>query len=320
VAIVSNLRSERNRSVNGAAVRTVLARRRLCAYAELNDFGELPGIVDRFRTAGIDHIVVDGGDGTIQALLTELMANRCDRRFRPRLAILPSGMTNLIAADVGVKGCGAAALERVLDALENCRETVLSRPTLRLDLVDSVDGMVRRSLSGMFFGAAALHHGAEFARDRVHAHGIKHAAGVAFTIAGIAWRSLLPRRPDFFLGDEIAVSVDEGPVDLRPRFLFIATTLERLVLGLWPFWDLGSGGLRYFDVPAPPPRLLTSMARVLAQRPSPTMARAGYRSGRAERLSLALRAPCMLDGEVVQPGPDEAVALSVGPVVDFVRV
>lgn len=319
VAIISNPRSEGNRSNGGGALRAALEWPGLCAHAELDDFRMLPEIIERFRQAEIDLVILDGGDGTVQGVLTELLTGRDDRPFKPRLAVLASGMTNLIAADIGVKGRGGAALERLVEALESRRVTVSSRPTIRLDVVDCRDGTVRRSLSGMFFGAAALRRGADFARERVHARGIKHLAGVAATIAAIAWRSLLPDRDELFAGDEIGLSVDDGPVDLRHRFLFMATTLERLVLGLWPFWEQGTGRLRYFDAPAPPPRLLASLARVLVGRASPRMAKHGYGSGRAERLSLALETPCVLDGEIVAPRPNERIALSVGPSVEFVR-
>jgi hypothetical protein len=307
-AVISNPRSERNRTEG------ILAPSRLAERAVLHDFRDLPGILERLRASGVELIVVDGGDGTVQAVITELMASRSAERWQPKLAVLASGMTNLIAADVGVARRGAASVDRLLGGRETLR-----RRTVRLDLVDAASGKPHRSLWGMFFGAAVLHRGAELARDEVHARGIKHAAGVALTIGTIAWRSLLRQQDDFFLGDEIELRVDGGPADRRRRFLFMATTLERLVLGLWPFWGQGGGALRYLDVPGPPPRLLSSLARVLMRRPSAAMARAGYRSGSAETLSLSLAAACVLDGELVQPGPHERISLSVGPAVEFVR-
>src|SRR5690606_19487297 len=66
VAIISNPRSEGNRSNGGGALRAALGWPGLCAHAELDDFRMLPEIIERFRQAEIDLVILDGGDGTVQ--------------------------------------------------------------------------------------------------------------------------------------------------------------------------------------------------------------------------------------------------------------
>ena len=60
-------------------------------------------------------LVINGGDGTVQAALTELLPWRPFRRQTPPpVAVLPNGKTNLIAHDLGAAGDPIEALERVL--------------------------------------------------------------------------------------------------------------------------------------------------------------------------------------------------------------
>jgi len=49
------------------------------------------------------------------------------------------------------------------------------------------------------------------------------------------------------------------------------------------------------------------------------MHHAGYASTRADRISLRLTSPMVVDGEVFDPGPHGHVELSAGPAVEFHR-
>ena len=63
-------------------------------------------------------LVINGGDGTVQAALTELHnGDHFGEGELPPVAVLPSGKTNLIAMDLGVHGDPVVSLERLI-ALE----------------------------------------------------------------------------------------------------------------------------------------------------------------------------------------------------------
>ncbi len=83
------------------------------------------------------------------------------------------------------------------------------------------------------------------------------------------------------------------------------------------FWNADGKPLRYLDVDAPPPRLGSALLPALRGRPTPWMKAAGYRSGSAERISLRLSEPFILDGEAFEPGPDGKVSIGAGPAVEF---
>ena len=60
-------------------------------------------------------LVINGGDGTVQAALTEIHNGGHFGDDPPPVAVLPNGKTNLIALDLGAQGDPIVALERLLE-------------------------------------------------------------------------------------------------------------------------------------------------------------------------------------------------------------
>ena len=56
-----------------------------------------------FASHKVDLLVISGGDGTVQAVLTVLY-NHQPFAKQPQLIVLAAGTTNMIAGDVGVSG------------------------------------------------------------------------------------------------------------------------------------------------------------------------------------------------------------------------
>src|SRR3546814_2327555 len=60
-------------------------------------------------------IVINGGDDTVQAALTELYQGEHFKGKVPPIAVLPNGKTNLIALDLGTSGDPLKSLDRIVD-------------------------------------------------------------------------------------------------------------------------------------------------------------------------------------------------------------
>src|SRR6478609_6384048 len=60
-------------------------------------------------------LAINGGDGTVQAALTELHNGAHFEEGPPPVAVLPSGKTNLIALDLGARGDPVETLERLIE-------------------------------------------------------------------------------------------------------------------------------------------------------------------------------------------------------------
>lgn len=264
-----------------------------------------------FARAGIDLVVVSGGDGTLRDVLSALP--HAYGGALPDLAILAAGNTNLAARALGSPGHGSHALERLLSAAARGRLRRSRCPVLEVSWPGDPE---RLPVRGLFFGAAGFTEGKRLADRAVHERGFHRGLAVGLAVAATVLRALAGSGT-LLRGMPMQVGVDGGNPAPGPRFMVLATTLDRLMLGLWPFWGDGDGPLRWLDVTAPPQRLAVALPAILLRRPRRWMTQAGYRSGQSSHMRVRLARPFMLDGEAFDPGSD-GILLSVPESVTFV--
>lgn len=306
LGIISNRYSDGNGG--HSAIAGYAAAQPGMVFAAPDDLADLPGVIRDFARRGVGVIAVDGGDGTIRDVLSVLSEGY--GADWPAIAVLPSGKTNLIARDVGTFGGGLSGLRRLVDAAERHLAGAVWTERHCLEVVWRDDP--GRVLRGLFFGAGIFTYATRMAGQWSHRRGIKQSPAVAVVIARVLWQTLRGRRG----GTLMAVSPDSAAETAESkRFLVLATTLQHLVLGLWPF-PPGGGPLHWLDVQAPPRRLIhalwTAWRGRLAARPE-----FGYHGGGARELSIRLRAPFVVDGELYDPGAD-GIVLRAGPPIRFV--
>ena len=313
VGLIINRRSRRNRLKPWAGA--ALTDPRL-SVAVLDDFGELPQAVSQMLRQDLAVLAISGGDGTVQAVLTEL-GNAGALAERPLLAVLPGGTTNMTAADVGLRGRPEQAVSRLLSraGTPELLQASVTRHVIRVDYRSDA-----KPLYGMFFGTAGICRAIAFCRDTAEAVGITAGPASVFTLAGILGRRLLRRggEDDIIHADPMTVRFDDGPLQAGNRLLAMATTLDRLVLRSLPYWGEGEGALRYTEVIGVPPRLLRAVYPFLYGR-GRGLAANDYRSRTADRIAFEMTCPFTLDGELYDPVPGVPVELSRGGLVRFVR-
>lgn len=279
--------------------------------------GELEAAIDEFAARKVDVIAIDGGDGTIRDVLSAAIPAFAKL---PLFALLASGKTNVIAANVGSWGSGSKALSHLAMA---ARSDLLvrqrhRRPTLQLTFAN-------RRLHGFVFGAGAYRRATALA-DKGFSDGLSRGLRVVASIGrGILSAFRRSERQLWLAGTPMAVSHGHDNDDVaaeaeaeQARFLFLATTLKRFMLGIWPFWGQDAQSVRYLDVEAMPRRLGAAFLPALRGRPRRWMTQAGYRSGSSRQIRLRLSEPFILDGEAYSPGPDGTVTIEPGPYVDFI--
>ena len=117
----------------------------------------------------------------MQTVLTRLFEGASFERL-PYLAILPRGMANTTAADVGLRGKAAPALARLIAASRDgtLAEHVVERPILR---VENLQGGT--SQRGMMFGAGAITDIIEFCCREIYERGLHGKLGMSVALAGL---------------------------------------------------------------------------------------------------------------------------------------
>lgn len=316
VGLLNNPLSGANRRGLGP-IRQVEAEHPWMASREVCTPVEVRSALGEFARAEVGVVALNGGDGTIQAALTVLLGERSPFERPPLLAVLAAGTTALIACDVGLAGRPAEALRRLLAWARGGQgeATIVQRPVLRMRSEDMAEPAF-----GMFFGAASILRGMELAVTRVHPLGVRGQLGAGLTLVRMLG-DLLRGRHDRLPVVSVAAAIDGGPVDQRDCLLVFVTTLDRLFLGLRPYWSSKPGGLHYTAVGARPRHLLRVLPFLLRGRPSRHgIPEHGYVSHNAEEIKLGVSGGFMLDGELLgKRHGQETVVLDNGGHMAFVR-
>jgi hypothetical protein len=229
----------------------------------------------------------------------------------PLLALLCAGTTSMLPRDVGLTGSPAAALPRVLAwaKSQDAGLVVRSRPVLR----------VRRSphhppLYGMFFGAGAICQGIKAFHSRDNPMGWRGELMPAVTMLRLLL-AILFKQPGVVPPLLTKTGFDGHPPERREQLFVLITTLERLFLGLRPYWGTENGPLKYTAVGADPKCLLRVLVSLFGSRRSPrAIPENGYTSHNVHEIDLEMAGDFTLDGELYAAEGGTVRIVAAGPV------
>jgi len=312
VGLIINERSSRVRSILGDLLHVARQFPNVRASV-LDGIDGLDRVLADLNRAKIDTLMVAGGDGTIQAAFTDSINMR---RFEhtPRYVAVPCGMTNVIAADCGLKGSPIDALDRFL-----WRRNQGEVKRQKRSLMGVRVGARNAPVYGFFLGAGAFTTAVKYSRSEIQAKGAKRSVAMALSIGGAIWNAAFGERPTEppLLADLRAKEWPfEGP---RPMTMALMTTLQRLVLGVNPFWGDGPGALRVTTIDFPAQRIMAAAPSVLFGRGRPWFEAAGLRSWRTNALSAGFSGTFVFDGEFFAVGPGEHVTIETGHDAEFLN-
>jgi hypothetical protein len=230
IALLSNPRSTGNQALL-PQVRAFCDLHKDIFHYEVEDVAQIACALKTIALVRPKVLVINGGDGTVQAALTELHHGGHFGPSPPPVAVLPNGKTNLIAHDLGAVGDPIEALERVLALVRtDMVPHIVSRELISLTGGGGEDG--DRPVLGMFLGGAGLADTILYCRHKIYplglpnwaAHGLTLLLGLVSVIVGRRSR-LLPAE-----WAPIKVTVTKSG-EMQGRFaLVMVTTLERLLL------------------------------------------------------------------------------------------
>lgn len=313
VALLSNPRSTGNRSLL-PRVRSFCANRPDIFHYEVEHVSQIGDALRSIARVRPKILVINGGDGTVQAALTELYHGDHFGDNPPPVAVLPNGKTNLIALDLGAQGDPLEALKRVVEL----SKSDLSSHIVARELIALSDGRSRPTL-GMFLGGAGLADSILYCRHKIYPlglpNGISHvltAFAVLFSMLFGIRAAFLPPRPD-----PVSVSlVRDGQYQGRFSVL-IVTTLERLLLGSHAE---SSGRMKFMAVEQGFPSLIRALFAGafgrLGQRP---VTGVHFERGDVVRIE-GTGSSVILDGETFRADVGHPITLTSTPPVPFLRL
>ncbi|MCL6250258.1 diacylglycerol kinase [Altererythrobacter sp. KTW20L] len=272
---------------------------------------ELPEILANFAAKGVDFIAIDGGDGTVRDVLTT--GAGVFGESWPALIIMPSGKTNALAHDLGIRS--GWTLAEALDAARRDK-TVVRRP-LVVAQHDNESAQVR----GFVLGAGVYTQAISLGQN-AHDFGVFNAAGVGVTAAwsllqalfgspGNVWRRATRMRLRDATGADLP-HAGGSPAD--ERYALFVSTLETFPAGLRPFKGI-EAPLRLALLDNSRWRVLLRLPLIFRGNAGKGTQRMGYQALGLEAFDFDIGDRFILDGEAFPPG---SYRVTPGPRLRFI--
>lgn len=245
-------------------------------------FAALPSQVEAALETS-DLIVIEGGDGTVQCVMSEVMRQVGEDKPIPDFAIASGGMTNQIAKIIGMKHVGRSGLKTI-----HHDPKALQTRMIRL----TCDSMADQY--GFLFSTGAIPMVTDYAKSELHARGI---GGQAAVVGGIVKAvtserdSVMPATPcQLTINGEALTGLHLGTV---------ATTLPSITMGLDPFWGDEDGALRLTYVEGEHSKLYRHLAEIWVGFKDKDRTPDGFHSWNTNEALFHYTGPVMMDGEPI---------------------
>lgn len=315
--VINNPLSFRNtRGALLAAIRDLVRARPSTPYHEVHRPEDIVAATHALVDGGCELLAINGGDGTVQAVLTGLFGRGTPESL-PLLAVMPGGTTNMVAADIGTAQQTVPALQRVLGGAQagRVRGTAIWRPVMRAAITPEAE-----PIYSMFFGTGAIYHGIKFCRQYVARVGLRGEIGPGLALAVFLAKIAFGHGGSMVPPLHLSGRLDGRPLQTGAYLGMLVSTVSRQFLGLRPFWGREPAPLQYTAVSYWPEHLWRAVPAVLRGRPNRFVRpEYGYTSHNAWDLELHLDCGFTLDGELFTPRPGTAVTLHGGATAAFLR-
>jgi diacylglycerol kinase (ATP) len=315
-AVLSNPLSGGNRK-GLRHIKEVLSSYPQAIHREVLTLEDIRSALADFARREVNLVILNGGDGTVHGVLTALFNSRAFETA-PFIAVLRAGTASMIGGDVGLAGSPRRALRRILHwaAKGDGRPETLLRPVMGIQ-----SPAHEKPLCGMFFGAGTIYEGIRFFHQRINTPGIRGELAPAVTLLVILL-SRLKRQSKLLSTVTVEASLDGRQPEEKTWLMFFVTCLERLFLGLRPFWGNGQGSLHFTAITEHPMAFWRSLPFLLRGRKGPHVRPDnGFFSQEISEGRLAMAGGFTLDGELYELG--EAITdlkFGVAGRVPFLRV
>ena len=294
-----------------------LKQHRDVVSVETDRAGAVPEALAELARQEVELLVVNGGDGTLQHVLTEILGNRAFNGRIPMIAPLRGGRANMSALDLGAQRDPRKGLAAIIEAVkEGTLETRLA-PRRVLRVRHDRRGS---ALYGMFFGGGIVYRGIELTNRAFPQGRSQGVAGATLVTASLLGRTALGNRDGIMTPNKAQILLDGELVPQGEFALLISTTLGRLFANMRPFWGTGPGGVRFTAMASGAQRMAAAFPGILRGKPAAFVTpESGYTSRNVKRAELRLDCGFTVDGELVPADPTRILSITADNCLRFLR-
>ncbi len=315
VAIMSNPLSTTNAG-GMVEIRKVINESANVVHFELNGIDTIDEALQLFAKANPAMIIINGGDGTIGAALSAILYKK-HFSVIPPIAFLPGGKTNMTAADLGFKGKPAKVLRKLLKIASEGKipQMVTNRHLIELDMGDGELPKV-----GTFFGTAGVVKGIFWTRENAYSKGVPNSIAHIMAISKLIGSAFgIGKQKDLLVSDPMEIIVP-GSARMAGQYAAVmATTLDKLLLGLKPYSSEGKGGLRFSAIEPGRGNVFRAITALITGRFGKKTIN-GSHTRNSDEIRFEGTDPVTLDGEIYQPIAGVPITLRGDKALTFISL
>jgi diacylglycerol kinase (ATP) len=316
IGLLSNLRAGRSGKLVSRLLSFLKSHRDVISV-ETDQAGAVPEALAELARQEVELLVVNGGDGTLQHTLTEILGNRAFNGRIPLVAPLRGGRTNMSALDLGAHRDPRKGLAAIIEATKNgTLETRLApRRVLRVAY-----GLRGDALYGMFFGGGIVYRGIELTHRMFPPERSQGVFGATLVTASLLGRTAWGDHEGIMTPNKAQILLDDELVPQGEFSLLISTSLGRLFANMRPFWGTGPGGVRFTAMVSGAHRMGAAFPGMLRGKPASFVTpENGYISRNLKRVKMRLDCGFTVDGELVPGSPGRILAITADDRLRFLR-
>jgi hypothetical protein len=277
---------------------------------------EIGGAMEEMLSQGEQVICLNGGDGTVQRVMTHLLQNSKGEDI-PILFPLRGGTMNLLADNLEIKGTTPELLQRAVNVVRNEERIPFVRvPTLKV--VREMNGKQDVEY-GFFFGHGALY--------RFHRLYYKETQGGPAAAAGLFLKCLFgatfkkTHYKDIFGLVPAKIMIDDFEMPADMFTIILAMIFKVKAITFRPFREEGHGDFYVLATSVPIFRMLRRLHKLLwVKEGDPPYPVEEYYNRKASRIFMESCEGYSLDGEVFELEDPYRVTITRGPSVKILKV
>ncbi|MEM8798838.1 MAG: acylglycerol kinase family protein [Pseudomonadota bacterium] len=319
IAILTNPTSTSNKR-NLERIRAFTKKVDRIVHVEIGDISEVEQALELIERAGPpDALLINGGDGTVQAVLSVIFNRHPFPKGVPPLAVLPAGKTNMIAADLGAPKNHLKVAQKLVDLIRSdaFSESLVQRNLLAVRFREEQ----KEAIYAMFAGAASIVSAIHYTRRTVYALPLPKGISHIFVFVRLCIDVLMGARSETGPArvEEMKINLRGGGV-FKGRFLLILiTTLDQALLRFKTNFSGRKAGLRFLAVEGRAGAFFRAVFGIISGRLGKAFV-PGSHIRQVDKMRISLEGEITLDGELYTPVAGQDVLIDATQTCTFISL